>query len=804
LRLCSATYFILASLYSFFAYTPFTYLFVIVNPPYRWISTFANHNVLLLWIAVAGFALSEWLRNSPSLPRVMKLAVFGFAVFISIDNPIPHLQNNMAALAWSMGFLLPLLIIHGCDLVRRAQASGEQLRYSSIAYSDAILIGLLAGLISIMTLRLHGGFIFFERYDAELLFWVEASHATVAVLVASIINLMKALIIRHNRNAFILGSGIVGFVVFVGLAFGCLLFIEDSLSLRGRAIWGYSILLAATVTVVVLTLLEPIVHPTEEEKINRGLLMTVVLVLVGLAIYVPLAIDPGDDWNGILHETFALLLWATLAISICRMRSLQKQYSIGTILAVALATSGVYQTLSFSKPFWAADIGTSKMLIQRELDNYSAQNASFRLVDAMLGNREWQRCDANCKILRQYSNIRSAKITRALNIVDKLEPTTGPKPNIFIIVIDSLRPDYLGIYNPLVDFTPNIDSFARDSIAMRQAYSDYAGTSLSEPSIWSGALLLHAHYAQPFQQVNSLEKLARIDDYQMVISYDEILRELIAPSNDLIKLDTDKKAWGQFEISSTIRQLEDFLDHRGPEARPVFFYTQAMNVQVHADNNLPKRTSQNWRTRPGFDERIAYTLHQTDDFLGAFFAYLKSKSLYDNSIIILTADHGDATGELGRIGHSTIIYPEVMRIPLIVHLPLTMQRKYVYDENRISTLIDIAPSLYFLLGHGPIKANPLLGRPMFLENSEEFGSYPRPDLFLASDSLAVYGILAGDGRWMYTTYDSPPHSSLFDLLKDPNAQENILTPDLKKRYDDQILHDLQLLSKFYGYQPTGG
>ena len=56
----------------------------------------------------------------------------------------------------------------------------------------------------------------------------------------------------------------------------------------------------------------------------------------------------------------------------------------------------------------------------------------------------------------------------------------------------------------------------------------------------------------------------------MVISYDEILRELITGPH-LIKLDTNKKAWGQIEISPTILQLENFLDDRGPEAPPIFF-----------------------------------------------------------------------------------------------------------------------------------------------------------------------------------------------------------------------------------------
>jgi len=37
-------------------------------------------------------------------------------------------------------------------------------------------------------------------------------------------------------------------------------------------------------------------------------------------------------------------------------------------------------------------------------------------------------------------------------------------PDIFIIVIDSLRRDYVGVYNPAADFTPNLDALAHDSL----------------------------------------------------------------------------------------------------------------------------------------------------------------------------------------------------------------------------------------------------------------------------------------------------------------------------------------------------
>jgi hypothetical protein len=80
-------------------------------------------------------------------------------------------------------------------------------------------------------------------------------------------------------------------------------------------------------------------------------------------------------------------------------------------------------------------------------------------------------------------------------------------------------------------------------------------------------------------------------------------------------------------------------------------------------------------------------------------------------------------------------------------------------------------------------------------------SRPAHELFLASDVLAVYGILGDDGRYLYTTYASPAKSELFDLSQDPNARQNILTPTLKRQYDQRIIDYLKMVGDFYGYKP---
>jgi arylsulfatase A-like enzyme len=285
---------------------------------------------------------------------------------------------------------------------------------------------------------------------------------------------------------------------------------------------------------------------------------------------------------------------------------------------------------------------------------------------------------------------------------------------------------------------------------------------------------------------------------------DEVL-SLILPADQVdVKLDTNKKLWNQLELGDTLRQAEAALDAHPLGEQPIFFYAQPKNVHQFARNDVPSPASQHWQSPAGLNSRISYEVHWVDSCLGQFFAYLKQRGMYDNSIIIVTSDHGDATGELGRISHSTVIWPEVMRVPLLVHLPAKMRESVVYDDTRISTLTDIAPTLYYLLGHRPIRQNALYGRPLFAESKEELNAYPAKDLLLASDVRAVYGILTADERFLYTTYDSPAQSYLFDLASDPTAERNLLTPALKQRYDEEIIQHLQAIGDFYGYKPGVG
>lgn len=828
LRVIWGAYSLLTSIYCLVAFLPYTYISLIKGPPYAWIPWFAAHQAALYWGSLLLFGVSVWLEFSGqgaasegvSGQRFFqggiweRLLLFGFlataGLYITSHPFLPSLQNNWAAYRWSLLSLLPLLLTASAGVVRNWPSSQVDRDHSHYSYLTAGLIGVFVAAIykvgtaakSYFENRPAG----FDRASLELAGWSMISHVLVAIIVISALNVILTLSWRTRRAATFKVT-FVGVLACAALWIVITRFLNNALSFEGWAAELYSASLAATLTLFTGALVLP--RTTASARSAAGShrrsagLAALGIIFSLLAIALPTLIS-GSDWNGVLEHSFALLFWIIVCICAYSLWPRRASYSVAGILGVLVLAASTYKGLELTEIYWAAPLGNTDDDVGRAMQAYAAEDASFELAHYMLGHIHDEPCGDLCRILREHTNIRNAEVRSDLRLVNNLKAVSGERPNIFFFVIDSLRPDYLGAYNPQVDFTPNLDAFAHDSAVIHNVYTQYAGTSLSEPAIWAGAMLLHAHYMQPFEKVNSLEKLARVDGYKMAVSYDEVLSQLLAPSDDLIKLDTDKKVWNQIEVCSTIEQTEKLVEDGLGRKQPLLFYTQPKNVHQFASNHLPRMTEENWRPRSGFNNRVAYEVHQVDDCMGEFLAFLQAQGLYDNSLIILTSDHGDSTGELGRYSHSLSIYPEVMRVPLIVHLPKKMHGKFLFDDTHLSALTDITPSIYYLLGHRPLVSNPFVGHPLFVESKAELDRYRRNELFLASDERAVYGMLTENGRYLYTTYDSPAQSFLFDLSQDPNALHSALTPALKQEYDQRIIERLQELGDFYGYKPGVG
>jgi arylsulfatase A-like enzyme len=150
-------------------------------------------------------------------------------------------------------------------------------------------------------------------------------------------------------------------------------------------------------------------------------------------------------------------------------------------------------------------------------------------------------------------------------------------------------------------------------------------------------------------------------------------------------------------LCRTLPELERDLA-AGPITSPVFALTRPLDLHI---GNIASATVPPGESYPDFYGPYAARVHRMDTCVGDFIESLKRLGLYDHSIIVLTSDHGDSLGEGQRWGHGVAIFPEVIRVPLIVHLPPALRSRFSTDLTRLAFSTDLTPTLYALLGAPP-------------------------------------------------------------------------------------------------------
>ena len=386
-----------------------------------------------------------------------------------------------------------------------------------------------------------------------------------------------------------------------------------------------------------------------------------------------------------------------------------------------------------------------------------------------------------------------------VKLASSLTPALGPRPDIYIVVIDCMRRDYVSAYNPRVTFTPHIKEFAKDSFVFENAYTNYAGTALSEPAIWAGAMMPSKHYVSPFSEVNALERLTTTDSYQRVITSDRILRLLLTPqsTDKWINQQKDNQYFG-LDLRDTVRQLNDF-QNSNREPGPLFFYTQPQNLHPVTLHEVSQSGKEIGGSYPGFNARYADELWKVDEAFGQFVANLKARGRFDNSIIILTADHGEWLGEYGRWGHAQSLLPPVIEVPLLVHLPKNLSKDLFVNTKQTVFLTDITPSLYYLLGHSELNKNEFFGRPLFTQTAAEQANYSVRYHLVMSSYGAVFGILDDNGHTLYEADAVDGHQALFNLNDDHYGIDNVIDQQSQPRFEQLVRGSINRLSGFYGY-----
>jgi hypothetical protein len=479
-------------------------------------------------------------------------------------------------------------------------------------------------------------------------------------------------------------------------------------------------------------------------------------------------------WLGIFAAAYAAL----------RPRSASHPHR-GWLVAIPLATLLLYQLIAWIDP---------RLII----DQYAAVDPSVRVIrDA----RTAQSADTG----QLYAYLRSQSLVLpetvhppAVDFVRPFRPTTTRRPHIFLLVIDSLRRDYLSPYNASVTFTPEIAKLAADSFVFERAWTRYSGTLLAVPSIWAGGMVPHVVRQPRFRDRNTLQTLLDGNDYRRMMDMDSVVETFDLRDRRLIELNPGHHVWASTDFCTTVDAFERQLPP--DRAQPIFLYSLPQNI--HPTVALA-RTVPGGETYPAaFDARVASSLRRVDGCFGRFVEVLKQQRLYDDSVIVVTSDHGDLLGEEGRWGHSFWLDPGVMQIPLIVHLPAWLKPTVRADLDARVFSTDITPSLYALLGYQPQDLGPLFGRSFFTPRDGDSSWRRREASLLASSYGAVYGILSQNGQRLYVVDTVDAAEYALDL--NTGFQRHTLTPLLMSASRRAIEEQVRALGAFYRYPAAGG
>ena len=163
----------------------------------------------------------------------------------------------------------------------------------------------------------------------------------------------------------------------------------------------------------------------------------------------------------------------------------------------------------------------------------------------------------------------------------------------------------------------------------------------------------------------------------------------------------------------------------------------------------------------------------TDTLLGRLRASLEARQLWNDALVVVTADHGEALGEHDETGHGFFAYETTLRVPLVMRGPGLPAGATVAGTVR---LVDVAPTALALLGL-PALAGGTTGTN--LAASLIAGGPPVPSATTYAESLTPLihyqwsdlRVLR-DGPWKYIL---APRPELYDLAADPGETRDLST-----------------------------
>jgi arylsulfatase A-like enzyme len=302
------------------------------------------------------------------------------------------------------------------------------------------------------------------------------------------------------------------------------------------------------------------------------------------------------------------------------------------------------------------------------------------------------------------------------------EDASRNRPNVLLYIIDTLRADGLADEGQGAH-TPHIDELAQNGVRFNQAFANSSWTRASVASILTG-LAPWRHGAEGRDDALAAEvvtlavHLERAGyDCALVSANPNVSRVFgfgrsFGSVRELFARRSTGDVRGRELITPSNVVTEEALDWIDTAGRP--FCLVVLSIDPHAPYappgafapDVPRQLggfkALNSKAATAADREAARALYRgevafNDSSLGELLEALRGRELFEDTLTIVTSDHGEEFWEHGRRGHGKSLSDEVLRVPLVFHHPASERLTPGRASDRLAQLVDVVPSILDLL-----------------------------------------------------------------------------------------------------------
>jgi choline-sulfatase len=401
-------------------------------------------------------------------------------------------------------------------------------------------------------------------------------------------------------------------------------------------------------------------------------------------------------------------------------------------------------------------------------------------------------------------------------------------PNVVFILIDALRADHLSSAGYARPTSPNLDALAREGVTFTHAFAQASWTRPSVPTLLSG-LYPSEHALQEFyrgeggavmsprlsERVTTLAEAVKVRGYRtgLVGEQAQLSRRFgldqgfdfyqshVGAARNIGKIFLDWVATSRQPFFAYLHYLEVHWPYcpppdvrgtfdEGKSAIPACREWRELRRKIESGEIVPQPVDvEAFKAR--YDEEIL----ALDRELGRTFAELKARGLWDDTLIIVTADHGEQFYEHGGGEHGKFLWEELVRVPLLFKLPASWPGKRGARLDAIVETRSIVPTVLAAVGAEPI---PQVSAPSLLPWLVGDPPAAPPAAFVVAETGSQ--VMVRTSRWKLIAERDGKALQLYDLEADPGETRNVA--DANRRELAALRADLASWSRGLSQAPA--